>query len=318
MNREGNKKAQIMQVLAKSVAEKIAKENMDFSYLQEIRLRSGKPVILLYQGREMILPVISGEEVRETLEYISNYSLYAYEYEMRQGFITIEGGHRVGVAGKIIMEAGKIKNMKYISSINIRVAHEIRGCADAVFPYITRDGQMCHTLIISPPRCGKTTILRDIIRQTSDGNSFIGGVSVGVVDERSELGGCYRGVAQNHLGMRTDILDCCPKAEGMMMLIRSMSPQVVAADEIGAREDVQAVEYAMHCGCRMIVTAHGTSLDEIRRKPVFSEMIEEKRFERYVVLSNEHHTGEIEGIYDESGNLLYREFPEQGGETCRN
>ena len=151
----------------------------------------------------------------------SNYSLYAYEYEMRQGFITIEGGHRVGMTGQAIIEDGKVKNLRYISSINLRMSHEIKGCADQVFSYIVSGGKMCHTLIVSPPRCGKTTLLRDMIRQISDGNRWIGGMSVGVVDERSEIGGCYMGVAQNQLGDRTDILDCCPKAEGMMMLIRS-------------------------------------------------------------------------------------------------
>lgn len=153
--------------------------------------------------------------------------------------------------------------MKYISSINIRVSHEVLDCANKIFPYITYNKQMYHTLIISPPRCGKTTLLRDVIRQISDGNRWIKGCTVGVVDERSELGGCYLGVIQNNLGMRTDILDRCPKADGMIMLIRSMAPQVVAVDEIGAKEDVHAIEYAMHCGCKMLATAHGDSMEEI-------------------------------------------------------
>ncbi len=309
-----NQKKQIIRVLSESVQKIIEQERMDFSELQEIRLRIGQPVTVLYQNEELILPTMYSEkkrlgkqEMKETIEHISNYSLYAYEHELKQGFITIEGGHRVGMAGQVIMEGGKIKNMKYISSINIRVSHEVLDCANKIFPYITYNKQMYHTLIISPPRCGKTTLLRDVIRQISDGNRWIKGCTVGVVDERSELGGCYLGVIQNNLGMRTDILDRCPKADGMIMLIRSMAPQVVAVDEIGAKEDVHAIEYAMHCGCKMLATAHGDSMEEICKKPIFEKLIREKRFERYVILSNRYRLGGIEAVYDENGGLIYRE-----------
>ncbi len=309
-----NQKKQIIRVLSESVQKIIEQERMDFSELQEIRLRIGQPVTVLYQNEELILPTMYSEkkrlgkqEMKETIEHISNYSLYAYEHELKQGFITIEGGHRVGMAGQVIMEGGKIKNMKYISSINIRVSHEVLNCANKIFPYITYNKQMYHTLIISPPRCGKTTLLRDVIRQISDGNRWIKGCTVGVVDERSELGGCYLGVIQNNLGMRTDILDRCPKADGMIMLIRSMAPQVVAVDEIGAKEDVHAIEYAMHCGCKMLATAHGDSMEEICKKPIFEKLIREKRFERYVILSNRYRLGGIEAVYDENGDLIYRE-----------
>lgn len=309
-----NQKKQIIRVLSESVQKIIEQERMDFSELQEIRLRIGQPVTVLYQNEELILPTMYSEkkrlgkqEMKETIEHISNYSLYAYEHELKQGFITIEGGHRVGMAGQVIMEGGKIKNMKYISSINIRVSHEVLDCANKIFPYITYNKQMYHTLIISPPRCGKTTLLRDVIRQISDGNRWIKGCTVGVVDERSELGGCYLGVIQNNLGMRTDILDRCPKADGMIMLIRSMAPQVVAVDEIGAKEDVHAIEYAMHCGCKMLATAHGDSMEEICKKPIFEKLIREKRFERYVILSNRYRLGGIEAVYDENGDLIYQE-----------
>ena len=309
-----NQKKQIIRVLSESVQKIIEQERMDFSELQEIRLRIGQPVTVLYQNEELILPTMYSEkkrlgkqEMKETIEHISNYSLYAYEHELKQGFITIEGGHRVGMAGQVIMEGGKIKNMKYISSINIRVSHEVLDCANKIFPYITYNKQMYHTLIISPPRCGKTTLLRDVIRQISDGNRWIKGCTVGVVDERSELGGCYLGVIQNNLGMRTDILDRCPKADCMIMLIRSMAPQVVAVDEIGAKEDVHAIEYAMHCGCKMLATAHGDSMEEICKKPIFEKLIREKRFERYVILSNRYRLGGIEAVYDENGDLIYRE-----------
>lgn len=303
------RKRQVVQVLAKPIVQCLEEERILFDHIQEIKLRIGKPLIIIYRGKERMWKdvIVTKEEIKETLEYISNYSLYAYEHELKQGFITIEGGHRVGMAGQVIMEGGKIKNMKYISSINIRVSHEVLDCANKIFPYITYNKQMYHTLIISPPRCGKTTLLRDVIRQISDGNRWIKGCTVGVVDERSELGGCYLGVIQNNLGMRTDILDRCPKADGMIMLIRSMAPQVVAVDEIGAKEDVHAIEYAMHCGCKMLATAHGDSMEEICKKPIFEKLIREKRFERYVILSNRYRLGGIEAVYDENGDLIYRE-----------
>ncbi|MGO5052191.1 stage III sporulation protein AA [Lachnospiraceae bacterium LCP25S3_G4] len=302
---------QLIQILPKTVRIMLLKEHLDYSKLQEIRLRVSKPVALLYDGMEMILTdekkvrhVITKEEMKEAIEYVSNYSLYAFDNEMRQGFITIEGGHRVGMVGKTILEDNKIKNMKFISSMNVRVAHEVVGCAEKILPFVTDNKQIHHTMIISPPGCGKTTLLRDLIRLISDGNEWVKGCTVGVVDERSEIGGCYMGIAQNHLGMRTDILDCCPKAEGMIMLIRSMAPQVIAVDELGAMEDVHAVEYAMHCGCKMLATVHGESMDELRKKPIFEALIKQRRFERYVVLGNAKRVGEVKEIYNERGSVL--------------
>ena len=308
------RKAQILQVLARTVRKILEEEKMEFTYLQEIRLRIGQPLRVIYDNEEKTLPIrekqkyiVTKEVIRETMEYISHYSLYAYEHELKQGFLTIEGGHRTGVTGKVIVEQGKVKNIQYISSINIRMSHEILGCAEGLLPFITKNRQVCHTFIISPPRCGKTTLIRDLVRQISDGNEYVKGCTVGVVDERSELGGCYLGVAQNHLGSRTDILDCCPKAEGMIMLIRSMAPQVIAVDEIGTQEEIHAVEYAMQCGCKMLASVHGASLEEARNKPVLGELIRRKRFERYVVLKNERKPGEIQAIYDERGSSLCNE-----------
>lgn len=311
MERREQKK-QILNILARDIRQLLSQEDRELKGLQEIRLRTGQPLRILKGNRERVLPeekkphIVTKEEMRETMEYISHYSLYAYENELRQGFLTIEGGHRVGVAGKVIMERERVKKIQYISSINIRVSHEVIGCADKILPYITKNRQVCHTLIISPPSCGKTTLIRDLIRQISDGNEYVKGCSVGVVDERSELGGCYLGIAQNHLGTRTDILDCCPKAEGMIMLIRSMAPRVIAVDEIGTAEDIHAVEYAMQCGCKMIASVHGLDMDEATKKPVLGELIRRRMFERYVVLGNGEKPGEIRGIYDGRGSVLCR------------
>ena len=303
----------IKKVLGRAINNILEENEISFSKLQEVRLRIGKPLIVIADNIEFILhKTMEKEDLMEILEYVSNYSLHAFENELKQGFITIEGGHRVGVTGQVLIENGEVKNIKHISSMNIRISHEILNCADVILPYITRNKQICNTLIISPPRCGKTTLLRDLVRQVSDGNRLVKGCTVGVVDERSELGGCYLGVPQNQLGIRADVLDNCPTSKGMLMLIRSMSPQVIAVDELGSTEDIHALEYAMHCGCKMIATVHATSMDEIRSKPLFEQMVKEHRFERYVVLGNKRRIGEINGIYDERGSLLFEE-----GSLCK-
>lgn len=297
----------------------------DMEQVYEIRLRVNAPLILIYRGREYFLTkngefsreeaeafFVRAADLKETMEYISSYSLYAFEEEIRQGFITIQGGHRVGIAGKTVLDGDKIKSVKYISYINIRLSHQIKGCAAPILPYIIKNNRICHTLIISPPRCGKTTLLRDLIRQVSNGSRYLPGVPVGVVDERSEIGGCYQGVPQNDLGIRTDVLDCCPKAEGMMMLIRSMSPEVVAVDELGDYEDIHAIESVVHCGCKLFATVHGSSIEDIKRKPLMQRLMQEKVFERYIVLQNRDRAGRVRSIFDERGTNLYDNIKRQG------
>ena len=213
----------------------------------------------------------------------------------------------MGISGQVFVENGEIKNFRNISSMNIRISHEVLNCADRILPYITQNRLVLNTLIVSPPRCGKTTLLRDLVRQVSDGNRYVKGCTVGVVDERSELGGCYLGIPQNQIGMRTDILDACPKSKGMMMLVRAMAPNVIAVDELGGVEDVHAMEYAMNCGCKMLATVHGNSMEEIRRKPLFENLVKTHSFERYVVLGNKNRIGEIQGIFDDRGTLLFQE-----------
>ena len=192
--------------------------------------------------------------------------------------------------------------------MNLRISHQVKGCADGVLPWLYGPEGPFHTLIISPPRCGKTTLLRDLIRQISDGCLGLRGCTVGVVDERSEIGGSYQGIPQNDVGIRTDVLDCCSKAEGMVMLLRSMAPQVIAVDEIGNYEDIRAIEMTLNSGCKLLATVHGSSIDEIRKKPLLERLMKEHVFERYIILQKETagQIGKVQEIYDERGTCLYQ------------
>ena len=289
---------EITRLFPMHIRKALSKAAFDMEQVYEIRLRVNGPLILIYQGKEYFLSKQGDFSVNESRAYL-------VKAEDVTGFITIQGGHRVGIAGKTVLDGNKIKSVKYISYLNLRLSHQIKGCAAPILPYIIKQNHLCHTLIISPPRCGKTTLLRDLIRQVSNGSSYLKGVTVGVVDERSEIAGSFQGIPQNDLGIRTDSRDCCPKAEGMMMLIRSMSPEVVAVDELGDYEDIHAIESVIHCGCKLFATVHGSSVEDIKEKPLMQRLVQEKIFERYIVLHNEERAGRDREIFDERGTSLY-------------
>ena len=210
----------------------------------------------------------------------------------------------------------EIHTIREISGMNIRIVHEIKGCGDFVLPFLFFNGEFLDTLILSPPGAGKTTLLRDLIRQISNGGENWRGRNVSVVDERSELGMCVQGIAQCDLGMRTDLLDGCPKAAGISMMLRSMAPQVLAVDEIGTKEDLEAVRSGMNCGCRILATAHGASVEELRRKAYFSELIKEGLFSRYIVLCQHPAPGTVAGIYDDKLRPLFEDSGEKSGTSA--
>lgn len=292
--------------------------------LEEIRLRQGKPLLAGLNREDVMVTelgqlstvaefsyIVTDKDLMRAVQLISGSSVYAFEEEIKNGFITIKGGHRVGISGKVIVDRGRVKTIKHITSLNIRIAREINGAADRVMPYLINPvtKRFHHTLIISPPRCGKTTLIRDIIRQVSNGIPALDfrGRTVGVVDERSEIAGCYNGVPQKDVGFRTDVLDACPKAEGMMIMIRAMGPQVIATDEIGREEDAAALEEALNAGITVLTTAHGKDREEIAQRPVLRYIMEQGVFERLVILGRSKGVGTVEDILDVgSGKSLMR------------
>lgn len=310
------KKEELICIFGRKIRSILERSAADFLRFEEIRLRTGQPLCICRgQGEEYLTSsgrisgnwreayMVTAADIRETLEFVSHYSLYAFEEELRQGFITIPGGHRVGLAGKAVVSGGEIRGLKYISFLNVRLARQVPGCADGVLPYLWKGDRFCHTLIVSPPRLGKTTLLRDMIRQISDGGDHPP-QTVGVVDERSELGACSSGVPQNDLGKHTDVLDGCPKAAGILMLLRTMSPRIIAVDEVGTQADLEALSYGLHCGCGILATVHGNSLEDLRRKPVLCHLVEEGIFERYLILSARKNGDVFWEVLDEGGRRL--------------
>lgn len=343
--------------------------------LEEIRIRTNTDTLLISGGREYSLrdgDEITAEVLEEILNRLLDYSYYAYEEELSRGYITIEGGHRVGICGRVTLENGQVHLIKDVSSLNIRRSREITGASEKILgavlspakapaesvpnagisvgyegekspvpsaisgvcssaagcegeksPATSASSGACssaagcggekspvpsaisgacssaagcrrmvvrNTLIISPPKCGKTTMLRDLARNLSNA-----GFRIGICDERSEIAGCYDGKTSYDLGPRTDVLDGCPKADGILMLIRAMSPDVVMTDEIGKPEDAAAIRSALSAGVKIITTIHGSSFEDAAKSAVGS-LITDHVFETLIFLSAQPVTGTVEKI----------------------
>lgn len=255
--------------------------------LQEIRIRIQRPILLKTRGADAIVNYrISQSEILQTIERLCENSIYAYQNQICEGFLTIKGGHRIGITGSCIVENGKITNIKYISSLNFRIAREVKGCCQKILPQIIENNQVANTLIVSPPGKGKTTILRDLIRMISDGipEYQFSGKTCGVVDERGEIAACFKGIPQNDIGIRTDVIENVSKAKGLRMLIRSMAPEVIACDEIGSQEDTEAIKQAFHSGVKGIFTMHGKNLEDIKSYSPINELIETHLIEKIIFL----------------------------------
>lgn len=279
---------EILNSFPEVLKQKITSSNMN--NIEEIRIRTAKPVIIRNNVNEKILDYItSSETVLKILQRICENSLYSYQSQICDGFITLNGGHRVGVTGNAIIKEGKVTTLSYINSLNFRIARQIIDCSNKAIMYILNGNSIWNTLIMSPPGLGKTTLLKDIIRRISNGIPEMNfkGITCGVVDERGEISATYKGISQNDLGIRTDVIDNIPKALGMRMLIRSMSPKVIIADEIGCIADVEAIIYAINSGVNGIFTAHGKDLEQLKENPILNKLIRGEYIDRVLTIDNE-------------------------------
>ena len=272
-----------------------------FDTLEEIRLRVERPIVLKFKDNDKVIKYnVTTEDILSTLQILCENSIYTYQGQIAEGFITVKGGHRVGISGSCAIENGKVINIKYIYSLNFRIARQVIGSSNPALRHILNleNNSIYNTLIVSAPGTGKTTILRDIIRQLASGIKEIKflAINVGVVDERGEIAAMYKGIPQNDIGIKTDIMENVSKNIGIRMLIRSMAPKVIVADEIGKREDIEAIHYAVCSGCKGIFTAHGSTFEDISLNPVIHNLIETHTIDRLIFL-DEKEKGKIKELY---------------------
>ena len=259
--------------------------------IEEIRIRSnGNLSLKIGQDLITIFSNITKGEMQEIFENICEKSIYSYTKQIAEGFITIKGGNRVGITGSAVIENSRVINLNYISSLNFRIARQIKDVSNSILKYVIniQNNSIFNTIIASPPGGGKTTILRDLVRKISNGMPEINFSPkiCGIVDERGEIAAMYKGIPQNDIGENSDVINNVSKSIGINMLIRSMGPQIIVCDEIGTKEDIEAIEKATLSGVKGIFTVHASTIKEIKENPNLSKLIQNKLIQKIIVLDS--------------------------------